>query len=63
MIEVERLGEIVVRAGVQAMHARLHGIAGGEDEHGRADVVASCLGKDVQAVLARQAEIQQHEIG
>ena len=34
-VDVEWLGEIVVRAVIESPHAIRHGVAGGEHEHGR----------------------------
>ena len=35
LLERERLREVIVRARVQAAHAIVHGVAGGEHEDGR----------------------------
>ena len=62
LVELERLDEVIVGAGVEARDAIGDRIARGEDQH-RARVAAPAhRGEHVEAVAARQAEIEQQEV-
>ncbi len=63
LVEVEGLGQVVVRAGVQAQHAVAHGAARSQDEHGRAQALAARTFQHLQAVQPGQAQIQHHGVG
>ncbi len=58
---VKRLDEVVVGAGIEAGHARLHVIACGDDEHGGG---ARCpdLPGHIHAIPIGQAQIKEHGI-
>src|SRR6478735_7540048 len=62
LLALERLDEIVVGADVKTLHARLQRVAGGEHQDRRViAVVAQALG-DVDAVQARQTEVQHDDV-
>ena len=60
--EVERLGDIVVGAQVQATHPILDGSAGGQHDHGDVAVGADPT-QEVEAVPIGQAHVDDHEVG
>jgi hypothetical protein len=62
LVEVEGLGQVVVGAGVQAQHPVAHGAARGEDQHRGAQALGARPRQHLQAVQARQAEIEQYDI-
>src|SRR3954469_21394972 len=57
LLALERLDDVVVGAGVQALDARLDGVAGGEHED-RDVVAAAQAARHVDAVEPRQAEVE-----
>src|SRR3954447_7109832 len=62
LLALERLDQVVVRAGVQPLDARLQCVAGGEHEDRDVTVGAQALG-DLEAVQAGQAEVEQDDVG
>jgi hypothetical protein len=60
LVEVERLHQIVVGAGVEALHPVGHGIARGDDEHGHVVAQRAQAPQHLQAVAARQPQVEQH---
>src|SRR3954451_16296517 len=62
LLALEGLDEVVVGPGVQALDARLQGVAGGQHEDRHVAVGPQALG-DLDAVDARQPEVEQHEVG
>ena len=62
LVEIERLHQVVVRAGVETANAVVHCIARGQDDHGRGAARAPVLVEHVDAIALRQAEVEQHEI-
>jgi len=63
LVQIKGLGQVVVRAGVQAQHAVAHRAARGEDEHWRVQALGAGLGQHLEAVAAGQAEVQHDHIG
>ena len=60
--EVERLGQVVVGAGIEAQHdVDLLG-PGGEHDHGRLGVPFAQPAADLDAVHVGQAQVEQHEV-
>src|SRR2546423_1375542 len=62
LVELERLGEIVVGAGVEPPHHVLRRIARGEHQDGRLTTLAPQLRRDLKPVLLRQHHVQDHEV-
>ena len=63
LLALERLDEVVVGADVEPLHARLQRVARGEHQDRRVvAVVAQALG-DVDAVQARQPEVEHDDVG
>src|SRR3954453_4325335 len=62
LLALERLDEVVVGAGVEALDARLDRVARGEHED-RHIVGRAQAPRDLDAVDLRQAEIEDHEVG
>ena len=62
LLALERLDEVVVGAGVEALDARLDGVARGQHEDRHVAVVAQ-QARDVDAVELRQAEVEDDEVG
>src|SRR3954468_6821970 len=62
LLALERLDEVVVGAGVEALDARLDGVARGEHED-RHVVGRAQAPRDLDAVDLREAEIEDHEVG
>ena len=62
LAQVERLGDVVVGADLEADHLVDRIAAAGDDDQPAAPVLAQ-LARDREAVLARQAEVEQHEGG
>ena len=60
---MERLDQVIVGTGIEAAHAAIQRVARGHHEHRRLDVGAARLDQHVQAVLAGQAEVEQHQVG
>ena len=60
--ERKRLDEIVVGAAVEAGHAILQRVAGGQHEHRRFDTLASKRRQHLQAVAARQHHVEQDDV-
>ena len=63
LLALERLDEVVVGADVQALHARLQRVAGGEHQDRRVVAVVAQAAGDVDAVQPRQAEVQHDDVG
>lgn len=63
LVQVKRFGQVVVGPGVQAQDAVAHGAACGQDDDGRGQPLRPGLGEHHQAVLAGQAEVEQHQVG
>ena len=62
LIQVERLDQVVIRAGIQALHAVGDGIARGDDENRQFLPMRAGRGEDLETSLARQAEIEQQQV-
>jgi len=56
-LQIERLHDVIIRAGVEALHAVARLVAGGEHEHGRLFGFAQAL-EDFPAVHARQHHVE-----
>lgn len=56
----ERLGEEIVRAGIEPAHAFIQCALRGEDQYRRAIVARAHVGQHGKAILARQAQVQHH---
>src|SRR3954466_15397390 len=61
LLALERLDEVVVRAHVEALHARIECVAGGEDEDRRVVLVAAQLAGDLDSVHPRQPEVEHDQ--
>ena len=59
---MERLGDIIVGAGIDAGDLVAPAFARGEDQHRHLALVAAPLLEHAQAVLLRQAEIEHHGV-
>ena len=62
LLHVEGLGDVVVGPGVQAQHAVIDAVAGGEDQHGQAGNVRAGPGQQFHAVGAGQAQVQDDAV-
>jgi hypothetical protein len=62
LVEIERLYQIVVGAGVESLYAIGHGITGGNDEYRERLLARSQTLQHLQAPFSRQPEIQQQEV-
>ena len=62
LLALERLDEVVVGADVEPLHARVQRVARGQHEDRRVVLVAAQLAGDLDAVHARQAEVEDDEI-
>ena len=58
LAKVERLGQVVVGAGVESVDARLDGVARGQHQHRHVGAGGAQLAADRQAVLARQHHVE-----
>ncbi len=61
-VEIERLDEVIVCAGVEALHAVGHRIARGDDQHRQRVAARTQRAQHVETVALGQAEVEQHEI-
>ena len=59
---VERLRQVVVGAQLEAEHAVHHLAARGEHDHRRRDALLAQVAEHVEAVLARQRHVEQHQV-
>ena len=62
-VQVKRFGQVVVGPGVQAHHPVAHGAARCQDEHRGAQAARPCLLQHLQAVQARQGQVQDDRVG
>ena len=62
LVELERLHEVIVGAGVEARDAIGDRVARGQDQHGPRVAAPAHRAQHVEALLARQAEIEQQEV-
>ena len=62
LVEPERLGEVVVRAGVEAADHVLHRVARGEHQDGRVAPLAAELRRHLEAVLLGQHDVEQDDV-
>ena len=62
LLDVERLGDIVVGAGVDARHLVAPAVARGQDQHRHLAAVAPPALDDADAVHLRQADIEHHRV-
>ncbi len=60
--KVERLGHVVVGAGLQAAYAVLQAVAGGEHDDGQQRLLGAHLAQQAQAVQQRQAQVEDGEV-
>jgi hypothetical protein len=61
-VQRERLGEIVVGAGVQAADLVEHGVAGGEHEHRHPAAAGADLPAHLEAVRRRDHRVEHHHV-
>src|SRR6266852_2778455 len=61
-LEIERLGEVVIRATVEARNAIVYGVTRGEHENGDAEAGAAQLTANGIAILDGQHDIEDHQI-
>lgn len=61
-VEIERLDEIIVRAGVETFHAIRDGIACRDDQHRQRVRAGAQRLQHVEAVALGQAEVEQHQV-
>ena len=62
LVELERLREVVVRAGVEAAHHVLDGVARREHEDRRIPTFPPELGRDLEAVLLGKDDVEQDDV-
>ena len=62
LAQVERLHQVVVRAHVQTLDARLGGVPRGHDEDGGPDAIPASLEQQIDPVATGEAEIQQDQV-
>ena len=62
LLEVERLSDVVVGAGLQTGDAVRGVVASGEDDHGQLVLRGSHIAQDVEAVASREAEVEDQEV-
>ena len=62
LVALEGLHQVVVGAGVEALHARVHGVARGEHQDRHVAVLAQPPA-DLHAVELGQAEVEHHGVG
>ena len=60
--QLERLDEVVVGAGIEAGDAIGDGVARGQHQHRPGVAAEAHRGEDVEAFLARQAQIEQQQL-
>ena len=56
------LDEIVVRAEIQAEHAIVHPVAGGQDQHRRVDVPLPQRLQDLEAAPSRKHDVEHDQV-
>ena len=61
-LEVKRLGDVIVGAGVEALHLVAPAVARGEDQHRHRAPVAAPRLQHRDAVHLRQADIEHHGV-
>ena len=54
--------EVVVGAAVESVHPIVDGVLGGQDQDGRRESLLAERGENLEAVAARQHEIEDHKI-
>ena len=62
LVEAEGLGEVIIRAGVEAPHDILGGVERGEHEDRGRPALPAQLGGDLEAVLLRQHDVEQDDV-
>ena len=62
LVEVERLREVVVGAGVEAAHHVLDGVARGEHQDRRVATFTPQLGRDLEPVLLGKHHVEQDDV-
>ncbi len=62
LLDAERLGHVVVGAGVERFHLFLLGVAHGKHQHGHLGPLAQ-FGQHVVPLAIRQPDVQDHDIG
>ncbi|MCY1465698.1 hypothetical protein D9M71_838850 [compost metagenome] len=60
--QVERLEQVIVGPGLQAVDPVGDRIAGGEDQHRQLQAVVPQLLQELESVFVRQPEVQHHHI-
>jgi hypothetical protein len=60
--EIERLGQVVVGAGIEALDARIDLAARRENEHRHRCSTPSQAPQDLETVDTRQSEIEDHQV-
>ncbi|AOJ76032.1 hypothetical protein WJ35_13830 [Burkholderia ubonensis] len=61
-VERERLGHVVVGAEVEALHALVDAVGGGQDQHGEVGIACAQALQDVEPGQLRQAEIEDQQV-
>jgi len=59
---IEGLDQVIIGTGIQAGDALGGAVAGGEDQHRQVVLLGAQLLQQVQAIEARQAEVEQQQI-
>ncbi len=62
LLQVERLREVVVAAGLEAAHAVLGGALHGQEQHRRLDAVAAQLRAELEPVHVRHHDVEHDEV-
>ena len=62
LLDAERLGQVVVRPGVDALHLLLPGVAGGEDQDRHRVAGGAPAAQDREPVQPRQAEVEHDRV-
>ena len=58
----ERLGQVIVRPGLEPAHAVVHGVESGQHQDGGRHAAAAQLGAQVQSSATRQAHVENDDV-
>ena len=62
LVEIERLDDVIVGAGIEPLDAISHVVARGDDDDRRRIAPPAQLAQHLEAVASGKTEIEQHEI-
>ena len=63
LVRVERLDEVVVRAGLEPLHALLHCVACGEQQHRQREALGADAPGHREPVHRRHRDVEHHDVG